>query len=75
MWYETESYGQNGGIEGVKANHCKISSSPTIAWTISGYHRAASYQAQFNCAKCVLKGPTSEALGVEEKMMMMMMKK
>ena len=30
-----------------------------------------SYQAQLNCAKIVPKGPITEALGMEEKMMMM----
>ena len=59
-----------GKMVAVKANHWKIMSSPIIACKISGYHRAASYQARSNCAKIVPKGPISEALGVEEKMMM-----
>ena len=36
----------------------------------SGYSCALSHEAQVNCANIVPKGPISEALGMEEKMMM-----
>ena len=54
---------KNGSVEGLKARHRDIVSSPTIAYKNRGYSCTALYQAQLNCAKIVPKGPTSEALG------------
>ena len=69
LWYEIESWRQitYGGIEGVKAANHYVFKFNTIACKISGYHRAGSYHLQFKYAKIVLKSPTSEALGTEEK--------
>ena len=67
LWYEIESYGQMAAWKEYRLTIERICVFTTTVCKISGYHGAASYQAQSNCAKIVLIGPTSEALDVEEK--------